>query len=299
VFPDPKSSEAGLPISNGKRDDLIQRRYLEAVLGAFDCVRRGRANAISPIYNGAMVAPDGIHLWTWDARPYPAFPAATNVWSDAANWETGHWLTGRLGSTPLDALVLTILADSGVIGIDSRELGEGPDGYVVDRPMAPRAMLDPLALAFAFDAFEQDGVLRFHQRGGAPVIELTEDDLVLPEETPPTRLTRMQEGDLPREVTIGFTDIGTDYQRGAAASRRLAGVSRRSAHADLAIVTNDSEAGRRAEIWLQDLWAGRESADFALPPAGALGLGDVAGLTVNGRRRLIELQGKSATPKTA
>jgi lysozyme family protein len=26
----------------------------------------------------------------------------------------------------------------------------------------------------------------------------------------------MQEGDLPREVTIGFTDIGTDYQRGAA-----------------------------------------------------------------------------------
>ena len=37
VFPDPKSSEAGLPhYSNGKRDDLIQRRYLEAVLGAFD-----------------------------------------------------------------------------------------------------------------------------------------------------------------------------------------------------------------------------------------------------------------------
>ena len=37
VFPDPKSSEAGLPyFSNGTRDDLIQRRYLEAVLGAFD-----------------------------------------------------------------------------------------------------------------------------------------------------------------------------------------------------------------------------------------------------------------------
>jgi GTA TIM-barrel-like domain/Putative phage tail protein len=298
VFPDPKSSEAGLPhFSSGKRDDLIQRRYLEAVLGAFDPAFGAAAlNSISPIYNGPMVAPDGIHLWTWDARPYPAFPAATDVWSDAANWETGHWLTGRLGSTPLDALVLTILADSGVIGIDSRELGEGPDGYVVDRPMAPRAMLDPLALAFAFDAFEQDGVLRFRQRGGAPVIELTEDDLVLPEETPPTRLTRMQEGDLPREVTIGFTDIGTDYQRGAAASRRLAGVSRRSAHADLAIVTNDSEAGRRAEIWLQDLWAGRESADFALPPSRlALGLGDVAGLTVNGRRRLIELQEISDT----
>jgi GTA TIM-barrel-like domain/Putative phage tail protein len=293
VFPDPKSSEAGLPhFSNGKRDDLIQRRYLEAVLGAFDPAFGAAAlNPVSSVYGGRMVAPDAIHLWTWDARPYPAFPAATDAWSDAVNWETGHWLTGRLGSAPLDALVSTILADSGVTDIDSSALGEGPDGYVVDRPMAPRAMVDPLALAFAFDAFEQDAVLHFCPRGGAPVVELTEDDLVLAEETPPARLTRMQESDLPREVTIGFTDLGTDYQRGAAASRRLVGASRRGAHADLAIVTNDSQAQRRAEIWLQDLWAGRESADFALPPSRlALGLGDVAGLTVNGRRRLIELQ---------
>ncbi len=89
-----------------------------------------------------------IHLWTWDARPYPVFPAAGDIWSDAANWETGHWLTGRLGSAPLDGLVSAILADSGVTDADTDELGEGPDGYVVDRPMAPRAMLDPLALAF-------------------------------------------------------------------------------------------------------------------------------------------------------
>jgi hypothetical protein len=298
VFPDPKSSEAGLPhFSNGKRDDLIQRRYLEAVLGAFDPAFGAAAlNPVSAIYGGRMVTSDSIHVWTWDARPYPAFPAVIDAWSDASNWETGHWLTGRLGSTPLDALISTILSDSGVTGIDTGELGEGPDGYVVDRPMSPRAMLDPLALAFAFDAFEQDGVLRFRQRGGMPAIELAEDDLVLPEEGVPARLTRMQESDLPREVTIGFTDIGTDYQRGAAASRRLVGASTRSAHADLAIVTNSSEAERRAEIWLQDLWAGRESADFALPPSRlALGLGDVVGLTVNGRRRLIEVQEISET----
>lgn len=302
VFPDPKSSEAGLPhFSNGKRDDLIQRRYLEAVLGAFDpAFGAATLNPVSPIYGGRMIAPDGIHLWTWDARPYPAFPAAIDAWSDAANWETGHWLTGRLGSTPLDALISTILSDNGITDVDSTALGEGPSGYVVDRPMAPRAMIDPLALAFAFDAFEQDAVLHFRPRGGAPLVELTEDELVLPEETPPARLTRMQESDLPREVTIGFTDMESDYQRGAAASRRLVGASRRSAHADLAIVTNDSEAQRRAEVWLQDLWAGRESADFALPPSRlALGLGDVAGLTVNGRRRLIELQEISDTESRA
>ena len=293
VFPDPKSSEAGLPhFSNGKRDDLIQRRYLEAVLGTFDPAFGAAAlNPVSPLYGGRMIAPNAIHLWTWDARPYPAFPAASNTWSDASNWETGHWLTGRFGTAPLDALISAILSDCGAVNIDSSELGEGPDGYVIDRPMAPRAMIDPLVLAFAFDAFEQDGVLHFRTRGGAPLIELAEDDLVLPEESAPARVTRIQESDLPREVSISFTDSGTDYQRGAASSRRLVGASKRAAHADLAIVTSNNEAQRRAEIWLQDLWAGRETVEFALPPSRlALGPGDVVAVTVNGRRRLIEVQ---------
>jgi len=293
VFPDPKSSESGLPFySDGTRDDLIQRRYLEAVLGALDpAFGDATLNPVSPVYGGRMIAPDGIHLWTWDARPYPVFPAASDVWSDAGNWETGHWLTGRLGAAPLDALVAAILADSDIGDADSTALGEGPQGYVVDRPMAPRAMLDPLALAYAFDAVEIDGVLRFVQRGGAPVAEIAEEDLVLPDEQPPAQSTRTQESDLPREVTIGFTDIDADYQPGVANSRRLAGRATRTSHADLAVVTDLLRAQRRAEIWLQDLWAGREAANFALPPSMlALTPADVAGLTVNGRRRLVELK---------
>ncbi|HET7912393.1 MAG TPA: glycoside hydrolase/phage tail family protein, partial [Pseudolabrys sp.] len=296
VFPDPKSSEAGLPhYSSGDRDDLIQRRYIEGALGAFDpAFGEAPLNPVSAIYGGRMVAPDGVHVWTWDARPFPAFPALIDTWNDAANWETGHWLTGRLGSTPLDGLVSAILSDSGISATDTSELGKGADGYVVDRPMTPRAMLDPLALTFAFDAFEQDGVLRFRQRGGLPVAELTEDDLVLSDEGAPALLVRGQESELPREVTLAFTDIGADYARAAAASRRLVGGSARSAHADLAVVTNDGEATRRAEIWLQDLWAGRESASFALPWSKlGLAAGDIIALTVNTRRQLLELQALS------
>ncbi|HZL30398.1 MAG TPA: glycoside hydrolase/phage tail family protein [Pseudolabrys sp.] len=293
AFPDPKSSESTLPyFSTGKRDDLIQRRFVEAVLGAYD-PESGEAtlNPVSSVYDGRMIAADAIHVWTWDARPFPVFPAADDVWGDGGNWQTGHWLTGRLGSAPLDGLVKTLLADSGFTNADTGELGEGPDGYVVDRPMAPRAMLDPLALTFAFDAVEQDGSLHFRQRGGEPVAEFGEDDLVLPDDAAPARLTRAQESDLPREVSVGFIEIGTDYQRGTASSRRLVGHSTRTAHADLAMTSSNAQAERRAEIWLQDLWSGRESAEFALPPSRlALMPGDLAGLTVNGRRRLIEVQ---------
>lgn len=292
VFPDPKSSESHNPyFSNGARDDLIQRRMLEAVLGAFDPAFGSGLNPVSAVYGGRMIEPSAVHLWTWDARPYPAFPAAVDVWSDGPNWETGHWLTGRLGGAPLDALIAAMLADCGVSGADSSALTGSVDGYVVDRPMAPRAMIDPLALAYGFDAAEEGGVLRFRQRGGAPIAEIAEDDLVLPDSAAPVRLTRAQETELPREVSIGYTDIGADYRRAAVSSRRLVGGAARNAHADLAVVTNDSAAQRRAEIWLQDLWAGRESAEFTLPPSRlAVASGDVVALTANGRRRLVEVQ---------
>ncbi|MBB1092433.1 glycoside hydrolase/phage tail family protein [Rhodopseudomonas palustris] len=293
VFPDPKSSENFAPyFSSGDRDDLIQRRYLETIIAAFDPVFGASAarNPVSPVYGGRMVDPSAIHLWTWDARPYPVFPAAQEVWSDAPNWQTGHWLTGRLGGAPLDALVARLLSDSGVGGVDSSALQESCDGYVVDRPMTPRAMIEPLAMAYAFDATAADGTLRFVQRGGAPVVELDEDDLVLPDRAALSRLTRAQETELPREVVFGFSDAIADYRRSAAASRRLVGGAARIVHADLAVVTNDAAAARRAEIFLQDLWAGRETASFALGLSHlSLAPGDVVALTLNGRRRLFEI----------
>jgi hypothetical protein len=303
VFPDQHSSEAGVPyFSNGRRDDLMQRRYLECLLSGFDPAFGANLalNPISAVYGGRMVDPSGLHLWTWDARPYPAFPAATDLWSDGPNWETGHWLTGRLGSSPLEGLVSAILGDAGVDGFDASALGEGPDGYLIDRPMTPRAAIEPLASAYAFDAAEQAGQLVFRPRGGEPVAELTEADLVLPDNGAPFRLTRMQETELPREASLGYSDGGADYRRAVATSRRLVGGSARIAHAELAIVADDSAAERRADIWLQDWWAGRESAEFALPP-GALALlpGDVVGLTLNGRRRLFEIREAVETERRA
>ncbi len=228
TFPDPKSADGGVPhFSSGRRDDLIQRRFLEAALATFDPgARRDRAtsNPVSAVYGGRMIAPDAIHLWTWDARPYPIFPAATDVWSDGPNWDTGHWLTGRLGGAPLDALIAAILDDAGIGDFDSSALTEIVDGYVIDRPMPPRAAIEPLALAYAFDAGEADGKLVFRQRGGEVRAEIGEDDLLLPDNRAPARLVRAQETELAREVSLSFTDGGADYRRSAvdvaAADRR-------------------------------------------------------------------------------
>jgi len=303
TFPDPKSSDGGVPhFSNGHRDDLIQRRFHAAVLGSFDPAQGAGVddNPVSSVYGGRMIDPSAVHLWTWDARPFPIFPAASDVWGDTENWEAGHWLSGRLGSAPLDALVETILADAGIADADCGDLRESVDGYVIDRPMPPRAAIEPLAAAYAFDAADVAGVLTFRPRGGDVVAELDEDDLVLPPDRAQARMVRVQETELPREVTLSFTDSGSDYRRSAVASRRLVGAAARASHADLAVVTDDAAAERRADIWLQDLWAGREGIDFSLPPSRlVLACGDVVGLTLGGRRRVVELRGVTDTEARA
>ena len=73
VFYDPKSAESFLPyFSRGWRDDAIQRRFLEAVLGYW---AEPANNPMSGVYSGRMIATAETAAWTWDARPYPAFPA--------------------------------------------------------------------------------------------------------------------------------------------------------------------------------------------------------------------------------
>ena len=115
VFPDPKSSESAYPpFSRSVRDDLVQVRALEAILSRFDPAQKGFASAYNPassVYDGRMVDPANIYVWAWDARPFPAFPDFSTVWKDGANWETGHWITGRIEGAPLDRLIASILKD--------------------------------------------------------------------------------------------------------------------------------------------------------------------------------------------
>ncbi len=284
VFPDPKSSEGATPpFSQGHRDDLVQQRMIEAVLDHFEDPAR---NPISPVYGGRMVDAERIYLWTWDARPFPAFPAQSAVWSDAANWRTGHWLTGRLEGMPLDRLVRALLAD-----------GEGPeaseiaidgfvDGCVIDRPMTLRAVLEPLAEAFAFDGIVSGGTLRFARRGRGPLLRIGPDDLVPGPKGEPIAFRRAQETELPRDVHVAFIDGEWDYRRGSVMSRRLGSGSRDGERTDVPVVTTRSEAQRIADVRLHEIWAGRESAEFRLRP-GLIGLeiGDVVELPVGTEHR--------------
>ncbi|SFV39182.1 baseplate multidomain protein megatron [Hyphomicrobium facile] len=296
VFVDPKSSESALPYySRGLRDDLMQARHRQALTDAFDWTKPGYVegrNPVSAINGTRMVDLDRVHVYCWDARPYPAFPDATTYWGDSENWQLGHWLNGRLGGAALDDVVSAILHDQGFADFDASALMGTVPGYVIDRTMAARDAIQPLELAYFFDSIESNGKIVFRHRGrAAPAMTLELDALV--EESAGDalyELTRAQETDLPASAKLRYISGVDDYPQAVAEARRLTGASGRVAEADLPIVLDDGLAGAIAESWLYETWATRESATFKLAPSTlALEPGDLVSVDIGGRSRLLRL----------
>ncbi len=292
VFPDAKSAMGGLPYySTGLRDDLVQRRFIAATLGYWDPEDAGfdeAANPVSPTYGGRMVDPAAIHLWTWDARPFPAFPLLTDVWADSANWETGHWLSGRLGALTAEALVGQILADYGASDSTVDDLDGTVDGYLIGDLSSAREALAPLSQLLMFEGFESGDVFRVVRRGRRVSQAFTADDLVEEGEGALLTIRRAQETELPAEIAIGFSDALADYRAASVSSRRLVGGSRRLETTDTGAVISYAVASGIADTMLQDIWAGRETVSLALPQrALALEPADVCTIAVDTGTRTV------------
>jgi GTA TIM-barrel-like domain/Putative phage tail protein len=287
VFPDPKSSEsAAPPFSRGMRDDVVQARHLIATLDHFDPDANALAVAANPLataYAGRMVDVERLYLWAWDARPFPAFPYHADIWGDAANFNTGHWLNGRLEGMPVDDLIAAVLGDHGHDLPEQLAVDGFVDGYVIDRSMSVRATLEPLADIFGFDASLSSAGLRFQRRSGRAQVTIDHADLAQSGERDRPVLTRAQASELPSSLTLGFVDAGSDYRQAAVRVAIADAHSRRDVAIELGIALDRSLARHRTEVMLNEARAGRETVSFLLPQSRiALEVGDVVALS--GRR---------------
>lgn len=162
LFFDPKSSESSMPpFSDGTRNDLQQRRALEAALGFWQ--------------SQAMI--EAAYVWCWDARPFPAFPARSDVWSDGGNWQFGHWLNGRVGAAELGNAIKDICARGGVT-VDMSELRGVLEGFALTGVYNVRGALEPLRSAYGFDLIERGGELVFLSGEGAGSAHIDASDML-------------------------------------------------------------------------------------------------------------------------
>ena len=249
LFLDPKSSESfAPPFSRGTRDDAMQRRFLQAKLSHWR--------------DDPMV--DGIHVWTWDARPWPDFPLRRSVWADGGAHARGHWLTGRLDMAPLAELVAEICAGAGEARIDASALEGLVPGYRLDRAASAREALQPLMLTYGFDAVESGGVIRFVPRGGAPALTLDPDALAA---EPEMALAKAQDIDLPRAVRLGYRRADAEHRVAAAEAALEPTASRRVEASEHPLSLVPEVAGQAVRRWLAEARLAGDVATFALPPS--------------------------------
>ena len=82
---------SGIIDSNSEIDFGIQRRCIKAFIEFWS--------------NEEYI--ENMFLWTWDARPYPAWPHM-NIWNDGYLWEKGHWINDKFGTATVASIILEI-----------------------------------------------------------------------------------------------------------------------------------------------------------------------------------------------
>jgi hypothetical protein len=262
LFYDAKSSESGYPpFSSGARDDLIQSRYIKALQSFWNA--SSSHNPISSVYGKKMVDATRIFYWTWDSRPFPAFPVLDQVWSDGPNYEKGHWLTGRIASVDLGDLIVAIAAKSGCTDVDVSDVEGLVDGYVIDRPMSARAALQDLMTIFSVDAVESNGKLVFVSRKAAQDRTIALASLIDTEEPQITRV-RAQESEFPYRISLLHADSSGDYRTATVHAARIGAASLNETTVALAAAMPQSTAQAGVAVMLEEVWTSRETAKFGL-----------------------------------
>lgn len=257
MFPDIKSSDAGLPyFSNGGRDDDIQRSYLKAIMSYWSDAKH---NPASDVFDGRMIADDKIFVWCWDARPYPLFPNALQIWSDGDSWSHGHWLNGRMTSARLDELVKTISHDSVRVGASAGQMLR-LEGVVVDTASPPREMIELVMLAFALEAMHETGRIVLNARSRLLAAQVPKGDLVPIDGDSEIQLIRAPETELPGSLKLSFIGADGNYEPVTVEAQRptnLMGQSR-VLHISLPMVLRQSQAEFIAERLLAESWIERD-----------------------------------------
>ncbi|WP_226780992.1 baseplate multidomain protein megatron [Oceaniglobus trochenteri] len=277
-FLDPKSSESDLPRhSSGRRDDLMQMQYLRAMQSYWSDAEH---NPVSEIYGGPMVDMSRGHVWAWDARPYPFFPGNSGLWSDGANYARGHWITGRATARALSSVVREIYAQSGVRDVDVRRLYDVVRGYVVGDVSGARARLQPLMMAYGFDAIEREGQLIFQTRDGRPMGEIDPARVAVTDDLDgDIDALRQPEADTVGRLRLNFVAADGDFEVQAAEaifpSEQSFGVSQ----SEFPLVLTRAEATGIVERWLAESRVARDRLKFSLPLSQMrYGAGDVLGV---------------------
>lgn len=143
--------------------------------------------------------------------------------------------------------------------VDVSTITDVVEGYTVTNPASARSNIQPLLTAYAIDAAEEDGKVKFFKRAAVAsvaTIAYAELGCVEGDAEPidPMPLSRAQEAELPRSVIVSYINTSFDYQTAAEPSQRQVTESQHDQNVELPISTNSDHAASVAQMVLYDAW---------------------------------------------
>lgn len=196
--------------------------------------------------SGAIVGPNISGIWTWvQYKAYNPVPVSVSeIVSD---------LCDRVGETRYDV--------SAIPSTDKIW------GYKLQNPASARAKIDPLLTGFAAYIVDEDGAIRFKKLEGiASVASIGYDELGQAEDgseaSDPMPLTRAQEVDLPRSVSVSYIDPTFDYQTAAEKEVRQITSATEDVVIELPLATSSDHAKKVASMMLFAKWRAQNVRSF-------------------------------------
>jgi hypothetical protein len=182
-----------------------------------------------------------------------------------------------VGQTTLGHIVENLLRQGGLTGKDfdvSALLGVPVYGYGFANNSDIKGVLAELRQVYLFDLFESDFILKARVRGDSTHSIATIDQRALASSGEGLRddwkQTRLQDADLPAEITMGYMDVDRDFQAGTANFRRPTApvpvmFSRQQASLSINAVMTATEAANRVRKMGYSQWTERTKHDTRLP----------------------------------
>lgn len=183
------------------------------------------------------------------------------------------YLVERLTSLPVPVSdIVTPISEA--VGLTAADLdvtditGVMCDGFVLQDRGAAQAAIEQILMAYQIDVVESGGKVKYVRRAARSAVVIDSEEMGLHDvgQDAPTRLilTRADEIDLPRSVTIKYMNKDADYQIGAQTATRQTTLSRNDVTHELAVVMTDAHAKAVAEAVLYATWAGRTTAKWSM-----------------------------------
>ncbi|QED23434.1 baseplate megatron protein TIM-barrel domain-containing protein [Candidatus Deianiraea vastatrix] len=194
VFYSPDSQDSGFPhLSQG----IVDFKAQNAAILAFEEFWGGKSFIEQKF------------IWAYDARPYPFFPAFSNLWSDHASWRYGHWLNGKISFNQITNIISDFCEK---IGMDEKDfeienLDEYFDGFVLNQSSTAFNILKMFAEIYDFNIFHLNGKLKFSKNTNLLPILVDKSDIIAKNQTEIAQfLTINSQALLPSKIEMLFID---------------------------------------------------------------------------------------------